>query len=978
MMRVFNYNTMEKVKTWEAHTDYIRSLAVHPTQPYIISAADDMYIKLWNFEKDFANTMTFTGHTHYVMQIEINPKDLNTFASASLDRTIRVWGLNSPEAHFALEGHERGVNCVSYFAGGDRPFLISGGDDYMVKIWDYQAKSCIATLEGHSSNVSAVLFHPRLPIILSGSEDGTLRIWHSTTFRLENTLNYGMDRGWALAAHSSSNKVAVGYDEGTVMLQLGQEEPVMSMDNSGNVVWVDNHDIRATNVRAAGKGVDLEDGESMNIQQKDLGSCEIYPQYLEHSPNGRNICLCGDGEYTIYMARTLRNVSFGNAIQFAWSRDSRVFATRETNSVIRIFRQGKEIKNFRPSFAVEEIFGGTLLGIRSTTFIDFYDFTSCKIVRRILSCPNAVYWSLQGSKVAIACDEQFYILQYNQENAQKFIDENIETDEDGIARSFERHQEVREKVITGHWAGDYCFIYNNSQGRLKYYVGDEPDKGEVLTLAHVGRPLYLLGYLQRENRVYLMDKHFQIVSYALLMDVLTFQIDVVSGDLDEAENKLANIPREHHNKLARFLEAQGKKDLALRVTQDPEHQFELAWQLDKLQDARDILLRTDADSEPKWRQLSEKALKKYDLVLAQECAERAKDVGLLLLLHSSTGNREGLTKLVDIAREAGMYNIAFVCLFLLNKTKECVQLLVDTGRLPEAAFMARTYAPSQVGRVVDLWRKDLQKVSPIIAKSIASPADPKQVSMFPDFAAALDVEKWLEAQNDKTASRSAASYLQHRKDLDRDLIQDFRSGALSSHADLASLPEQQTPRASLIGDGPSALGGSAYADESKSPAPELEEDAPEQEEAGVAGGDGFGDEPTSASATSSAPSKQAGGDDFDFNDDFESDIVPPPQEQPSSTSSSRPSSGSSKSKSKASPVSEPDLDAEDPWGNDNDADAGDQDDDFNDDDFGDYSTQTPKSAKPGQSAAAADPLPSAAELDQQLEEDLNDLDDIGF
>lgn len=44
---------------------------------------------------------------------------------------------------------------------------------------------------------------------------------------------------------------------------------------------------------------------------------------------------------------------------------------------------------------------------------------------------------------------------------------------------------------------------------------------------------------------------------------------------------------------------------------------------------------------------------------------------------------------------------------------------------------------------------------------------------------------------------------------------DFRSGALSSHADLASLPEQQTPRASLIGDGPSALGGSAYADESK-------------------------------------------------------------------------------------------------------------------------------------------------------------------
>jgi WD40 repeat protein len=41
-------------------------------------------------------------------------------------------------------------------------------------------------------------YHPELPIIISGSEDGTIRIWHSNTYRLENTLNYGMERVWAL------------------------------------------------------------------------------------------------------------------------------------------------------------------------------------------------------------------------------------------------------------------------------------------------------------------------------------------------------------------------------------------------------------------------------------------------------------------------------------------------------------------------------------------------------------------------------------------------------------------------------------------------------------------------------------------------------------------------------------------------------------------------------------------------------------
>lgn len=89
-IRVYNYNTMEKVKTFEAHMDYIRSLSVHPTLPLLVSASDDMLIKLWDWEKGWANTMLFEGHAHYVMQVLFNPKDPSTFASASLDHTIKV------------------------------------------------------------------------------------------------------------------------------------------------------------------------------------------------------------------------------------------------------------------------------------------------------------------------------------------------------------------------------------------------------------------------------------------------------------------------------------------------------------------------------------------------------------------------------------------------------------------------------------------------------------------------------------------------------------------------------------------------------------------------------------------------------------------------------------------------------------------------------------------------------------------------
>jgi WD40 repeat protein len=61
----------------------------------------------------------FEGHSHYVMQVVFNPKDTNTFASASLDRTIKVWSIGQPTPNFTLEGHDKGVNCVDYFNGGE-------------------------------------------------------------------------------------------------------------------------------------------------------------------------------------------------------------------------------------------------------------------------------------------------------------------------------------------------------------------------------------------------------------------------------------------------------------------------------------------------------------------------------------------------------------------------------------------------------------------------------------------------------------------------------------------------------------------------------------------------------------------------------------------------------------------------------------------------------------------------------------------
>lgn len=156
----------------------------------------------------------------------------------------------------------------------------------LVKIWDYQNKACVQTLEGHAQNVTAVAFHPELPIILSGSEDGTVRIWHASTYRLETTLNYGLERVWSMSTIRGSNDVAIGYDEGSVMIKLGREEPAISMDNSGKIIWAKHSEIQQANLKNLAD-LEVHDGERLAIAVKDMGSCEIYPQNISHSPNGR-------------------------------------------------------------------------------------------------------------------------------------------------------------------------------------------------------------------------------------------------------------------------------------------------------------------------------------------------------------------------------------------------------------------------------------------------------------------------------------------------------------------------------------------------------------------------------------------------------------------------------------------------------------------------------------------------------------------
>ncbi|KAG0529473.1 hypothetical protein BDA96_05G101200 [Sorghum bicolor] len=96
-IHVYSCDEYQDDTSFEAHDGRIMSLAVHPTDSYVLSSShDDHLIKLWHWDQywDFdkgpwACTRTFQGHTDRVSRLVFNREDPGYFASASWDGTVK-------------------------------------------------------------------------------------------------------------------------------------------------------------------------------------------------------------------------------------------------------------------------------------------------------------------------------------------------------------------------------------------------------------------------------------------------------------------------------------------------------------------------------------------------------------------------------------------------------------------------------------------------------------------------------------------------------------------------------------------------------------------------------------------------------------------------------------------------------------------------------------------------------------------------
>lgn len=740
-IRVFNYHTMECIKSFRAHDDYIRSIAVHDQLPIVLSCSDSGAIREWNWSKNWAHTYSYEAHSTYCMDVAINPSNSNVFASASLDCSICVWTLHISEPNFELRGHKEGVTCIQYYPHGDKPYLLSGSDDGTARLWDYQTKACLHVLGFHENiNVTAVQFSPDVPYLFIMSQKGVIDVVSMDNFELvSDNISYGpyphaSCNGWTLAAKARTNLLIAGYDTGVTVFKLKTSKPVYSMDANGKVVLADRNQLQRLDLKAvltSSSTEKLEDGEMVpDVPIRDLGTnlpLTGFPTEVAYNKNGQFIAVMSPKTLTIIASLSLRQKAYDNdCLSFAWGPDSNSYAVLKGNSTIvihRSFTNPVTMTITPPHLGFTMLCTGPLVVVCGAKFpaAYFYDWTTGALIRQIDETVLQAQWSPSGGKVALVTPTSIFILHYHQQEVQEYLPQNSVVPPNGLDFAFDVADEIEDQAQEMTWISEYCLVYSNEKKRLNYYIG-----GETTTLGILRPSEHILGYIPRVNRIFCIDGDKNIYTYSLQYSVAAYMAAVVREDFEEADHLLSTIPTSSYNKIAKFLQGRGQLERAFAISTDDDQKFKLALELKKLSVVYDILTKSPSPSLSislltKWKQMADLALEQGQIKEAIEGYRNSGDLNNLLLLFSATGDTTAISSLGDEALCLGKANVAFSCFHLVRRFAECTHLLILSGKCAEAAFYARTYCPHLVEEAVKKWKQ-----SPFLPlrfrEAIASPA----------------------------------------------------------------------------------------------------------------------------------------------------------------------------------------------------------------------------------------------------------------
>ncbi len=230
-----------------------------PLGNQIATAGEDGRVILWPFSPDRLAAggtpqpqKVFVGHQGAVFAVAYSP-DGRQVASAGYDKRVLLWRPETiaelrladlvsmrqplqPQANRALEGHRGPVRTVQFSADGD--FLVSGGDDNALRVWEVATGRAHAELRGHSRPVLTAAFVANGDQVFSGGQEGEIKLWDLVDYR-------PAPQGIALTGHTGAVLAAAFAPDGSRIITGGGDHAARvfaSASGAHEVTLSEGHD----------------------------------------------------------------------------------------------------------------------------------------------------------------------------------------------------------------------------------------------------------------------------------------------------------------------------------------------------------------------------------------------------------------------------------------------------------------------------------------------------------------------------------------------------------------------------------------------------------------------------------------------------------------------------------------------------------------------------------------------------------------
>ena len=332
-----------RVKTLKAHgyENPVTSVRFSPDSRILASASYDKTMKLWDVNTG-KEIKTLTSHTGIVNSVSFSPNG-KILASASEDKTVKLWDINSGQEIKTFKGHTMVVYSVSFSPDGKT--LASASADKTVKLWDINTGREIKTLTGHTNSVHSISFSPDGKTLASASGDKTVKLWDINTGREIKTLE-GHTQILTSASFSPDGKtIASASTDKTVKLwdvNTGREIRTFK-GHTDNILSVSfSRDGKTIASASKDKTVKLWDANT-GREIKVLKGHKFYVIRVSFSPDGKTLASASnDGTVKLWDTKNGREIktfkeNTSNIISASFSRDGKTLASASSDGTVKLW-----------------------------------------------------------------------------------------------------------------------------------------------------------------------------------------------------------------------------------------------------------------------------------------------------------------------------------------------------------------------------------------------------------------------------------------------------------------------------------------------------------------------------------------------------------------------------------------------------------------------------------------------------------------